>query len=103
VNDRTQNQQRGWCTPGEEKTWYLESNNGEIKEPKFSDSKVCESNRRTGPQLTDILLRRRRALTVGTRTTNCFRISGRRSRPYLAIKTPWSASSCPAGTLPLFY
>ncbi|EAQ84312.1 hypothetical protein CHGG_10716 [Chaetomium globosum CBS 148.51] len=31
--------QRGWCTPGEEKTWYLESNTGAIKEPKFSDSK----------------------------------------------------------------
>ncbi|KAK4141744.1 uncharacterized protein C8A04DRAFT_38901 [Dichotomopilus funicola] len=31
--------QRGWCTPGEEKTWYLESNKGTIKEPKFSDSK----------------------------------------------------------------
>lgn len=41
INDRTKNQQRGWCTPGEEKTWYLESNKGTIKEPKFSDSKVC--------------------------------------------------------------
>ncbi|KAK2593238.1 hypothetical protein QQS21_009078 [Conoideocrella luteorostrata] len=39
VNDRTHSQQRGWCTPGEEKTWYLESNNGTIKEPDFGDSK----------------------------------------------------------------
>jgi hypothetical protein len=40
ANDRTHSQQRGWCLPGEEKTWYLESNKGDIKAPKFSDSKV---------------------------------------------------------------
>ncbi|RHZ50795.1 uncharacterized protein CDV56_105127 [Aspergillus thermomutatus] len=34
-NDPKQGQQRGWSIPGEEKTWWLESNNGEIKEPTF--------------------------------------------------------------------
>ena len=40
INDRTHSQQRGWCLPGEEKTWYLESNDGTIAAPKFSDAKV---------------------------------------------------------------
>ncbi|KAJ5185851.1 Oxoglutarate/iron-dependent dioxygenase [Penicillium cf. griseofulvum] len=38
-NDPKNGQQRGWSVPGEEKTWWLESNNGEIKEPNFGDNK----------------------------------------------------------------
>ncbi|KAI9371434.1 Clavaminate synthase-like protein [Aspergillus egyptiacus] len=38
-NDPKQGQQRGWSVPGEEKTWWLESNTGDVKEPTFSDNK----------------------------------------------------------------
>ncbi|KAF2196660.1 Clavaminate synthase-like protein [Delitschia confertaspora ATCC 74209] len=39
INDPKKGQQRGWSPPGEEKTWWLESNNGDIEAPKFSDNK----------------------------------------------------------------
>ena len=48
ANDRTHSQQRGWCLPGEEKTWYLESNKGDIEAPKFNDCKVWECHHRGG-------------------------------------------------------
>jgi hypothetical protein len=41
INDPKKGQQRGWSPPGEEKTWWLESNTGDVESPKFSDNKVC--------------------------------------------------------------
>ncbi|KAL4886500.1 hypothetical protein BJY04DRAFT_73870 [Aspergillus karnatakaensis] len=38
-NNPKQGQQRGWSVPGEEKTWWLESNTGDVAEPTFSDNK----------------------------------------------------------------
>ncbi|KAJ5798352.1 Oxoglutarate/iron-dependent dioxygenase [Penicillium pulvis] len=38
-NDPKKGQQRGWSVPGEEKTWWLESNTGDVKEPNFGDNK----------------------------------------------------------------
>ncbi|KAF9882700.1 hypothetical protein FE257_005508 [Aspergillus nanangensis] len=35
-NDPRKGQQRGWSVPGEEKTWWLESNTGDIAEPQFN-------------------------------------------------------------------
>ncbi|KAF2448845.1 Clavaminate synthase-like protein [Karstenula rhodostoma CBS 690.94] len=39
INDPQKGQQRGWSPPGEEKTWWLESNTGDVESPKFSDNK----------------------------------------------------------------
>lgn len=39
-NDPGQSQQRGWSVVGEEKTWWLESNKGDVIAPEFSDNKV---------------------------------------------------------------
>lgn len=39
INDPKKGQQRGWSPPGEEKTWWLESNTGDVESPKFSDNK----------------------------------------------------------------
>lgn len=40
INDPKKGQQRGWSPPGEEKTWWLESNTGDIESPQFGDNKV---------------------------------------------------------------
>jgi hypothetical protein len=42
-NDPKKGQQRGWSVPGEEKTWWLESNTGDVKEPNFGDNKASAS------------------------------------------------------------
>jgi len=39
INDPKKGQQRGWSPPGEEKTWWLESNTGDVESPRFSDNK----------------------------------------------------------------
>ena len=41
INDPKKGQQRGWSPPGEEKTWWLESNTGDVESPQFGDNKVC--------------------------------------------------------------
>jgi len=35
-----QSQQCGWSITGKEKTWWLESNIGDVEAPQFSDNKV---------------------------------------------------------------
>ena len=40
INDPKKSQQRGWSPPGEEKTWWLESNTGDIESPQLGDNKV---------------------------------------------------------------
>ncbi|KAL8662123.1 MAG: hypothetical protein Q9202_005015 [Teloschistes flavicans] len=39
INDPKKGQQRGWSPPGEEKTWWLESNTGDVESPQFGDNK----------------------------------------------------------------
>ncbi|TVY84977.1 putative 2-oxoglutarate-dependent dioxygenase [Lachnellula suecica] len=39
INNPSKSQQRGWSPPGEEKTWWLESNKGDVESPRFSDNK----------------------------------------------------------------
>ncbi len=43
INDPKKGQQRGWSPPGEEKTWWLESNTGDVKSPQYADNKVIET------------------------------------------------------------
>ena len=44
MNDPKKGQQRGWSPPGEEKTWWLESNTGEVESPELADNKVIETD-----------------------------------------------------------